>query len=382
LVNRSALPIAAYGACNPAPLSAAQLQSLARAATRQLLWGLPAASAELRKWRGRAVEIPDQAIRGVAVGALDRKRGNTHGAGMFWTLPRVRNPDLLRLLVTYQVMWDYLDSIGERGATVETAGARQMHLALVDALDPGGPTSDYYRHRPGCGDGGYLCALVHACRQYCLRLPSFQRVRPLLVCEAARVNVQAINHDPNAASRETALREWVARELSSDAGRGQFDEVEWFELAAAAGANMAIYALLGIGAEPALSDLHVQRIRDTYFPWVSAVVTMLDSYVDQREDIDNGDQVYIAHYRTPELATRQVCELIRRSFTAASALPNGERHALIVACMIAMYLSKDSARTREMQGTTRSFLNAGGSLTEILLPILRTWRIAYKQRSA
>lgn len=367
---------------DPAPLSAAQLQSLARATIRQLVWGLSATSDELRKWRARAVEIPDDAIRRDALGALDRKRGNTHGAGMFWTLPRVRSPDLLRLLVTYQVMWDYLDSIGERGATNGIANARQLHLALLDALDPGRPISDYYRHHPWHGDGGYLCALVRTCRQYCLRLPSFQRVRPLLIREAARVNVQAINHDPDAASREAALRDWAARELLSDDGPGQLGEVEWFELAAAAGANMAIYALLSIGAEPALSEAHVRQTRDTYFPWVSAVITMLDSYVDEREDIDCGNHVYVAHYRTPELATAHVCELIRRSFTAASALPNGERHSTIVACMIAMYMSKDSARIGEVRATTKRLIDAGGSLTKILLPILRAWRIAYMQRSA
>jgi len=52
-----------------------------------------------------------------------------------------------------------------------------------------------------------------------------------------------------------------------------------------------------------------------------------------------------------------------------------------VACMVAMYLSKDSARTPAMRARTRRLTSAGGSLTEILLPILQAWRIAYRQRS-
>jgi hypothetical protein len=35
-----------------------------------------------------------------------------------------------------------------------------------------------------------------------------------------------------------------------------------------------------------------------------------------------------------------------------------------------------------MRTTTDSFVEAGGSLTRLLLPILRLWRIAYSQRSA
>jgi tetraprenyl-beta-curcumene synthase len=341
-----------------------------------LLWGLRAASGELRKWRSLAVEIPDQTIRLLALGALERKRGNTYGAGMFWTLPRVRSHSLLRLLVTYQVLWDYLDSISEHDSTTGKASTRQLHLALVDALDPSRPISDYYRHHAGHDDGGYLCALVHACRECCLRLPSFQRVRPLLVREAVRVEVQAINHDPDADGREAALREWVARELPS----GQ--DAQWFELAAAAGANIAIYALLALAAEPACDEGEIARVYRAYFPWAGALATMLDSYVDEVEDVAAGGQCYVAYYPSHELATRHMVRLLQRCLYEVGGLTNSKRHTLLAGCMVAMYLSKDSARTRETRETTRRLAGAGGSLTKILLPILRAWRIAYRQRSA
>jgi tetraprenyl-beta-curcumene synthase len=361
---------------DPAPLSAAQLQSLVRATIRQLVWGLPAVASEVRRWRTLAGKIPDAALRQDALSALARKRGHTDGAALFWTLPRARNPHLLRVLVAYEIIWDYLDSVNEHGATRGQANGRQLHLALIDALDCSLPISDYYRYHPWHNDGGYLRTLVEVCRAGCARLPSYERVRPQLLHEATRTQVLAINHDPDPVRRDRDLREWVVQECSQEL------HASWFELSGAASASPTIHALLSISAEPAVSGTHIRQTRDTYFPWVSAVTTMLDSYVDQREDIENGDHSYIAHYRTPELATRQVCRLIQRSLTTASALPNGERHSLIIACMIAMYLSKDSARTPEMRDTTRSLVSAGGSLTEILLPILRTWRIAYMQRSA
>lgn len=339
------------------------------------MWGLPATSGELRKWRSRAAEIPDEAIRRDALDALDHKRGNTHGAGMFWTLPRVRSPDLLRLLVTYQVMWDYLDSISEHDASTGKAHARQLHLALLDALAPDRPISDYHRHHPGHGDGGYLCALVHACRQCCLRLPSFQKVHPLLVREAARVNVQAINHDPDAASREAALREWVAREFPSE------HDVQWFELAAAAGANIAIYALLALAAELECDQEEMTRVYRAYFPWGAILATMLDSFVDEIEDITTGEQRYVAYYPSRELATQLTARRLRRCLHEVGALRNGARHTLLVGCMVAMHLSKDGARTPEMRDTTKRLVGAGGSLTKVLLPVLRLWRIAYRQRS-
>ncbi len=197
----------------------------------------------------------------------------------------------------------------------------------------------------------------------------------MLVREAMRANVQAINHELDPASRETDLRKWVAREFPAQ------HEVQWFELAAAGGAGLAIYALFALAAEPACRDTDVIRAYHAYFPWTSAIATMLDSFVDQVEDIANGDHCYVAYYETPALAAQRIDQLIRRCLHEARGLPNGERHIVIAACMIAMYLSKDSAHTEEMRARTRRLVSAGGSLTKLLLPILRLWRIAYAQRS-
>jgi tetraprenyl-beta-curcumene synthase len=361
---------------DPARLTAVQLWTLARASTRELVWGLPLVAREVRAWRARASRIPDPSIRRDALSSLEHKRGHTDGAALFCIIPRARCPLLLRLLVAYEIAWDFLDSVNEHGAAAGQANGRQLHIALIDALDPSRTIADYYRHHPWQDDGGYLRTLVEVCRETCTQLPAYERVRPLLVAEATRAQVLSINHDLDPARRDANLRAWAARE------QVEHLDVDWFELTGSASASLTVHALLALAAEPAYTDTDIARARDAYAPWISAATTMLDSYVDQSEDHTNGDHSYISHYRTPALAARRVRELIQRSQLEASALPNGERHTLIVACMIAMYLSKDSARTREMRATTKSFVSAGGPLTRILLPILRLWRIVYAQRAA
>jgi tetraprenyl-beta-curcumene synthase len=363
------------GTPDPAPLSPRQLGVLARAATRELVWGLPAVDREVRAWRASAAEIPDPSIRQDALSALAGKRGHTDGAALFWILPRARNLWLLRLLVAYEIMWDFLDSVNEHGAKAGQANGRRLHLALVEALDPSRPISDYYRHHPWHEDGGYLRALVEICREACAQLPSYERVRPLVVREAIRAQVLAINHDLDPARRDACLEEWTARELPDES------RVSWFELTGAASASLTVHVLLALAAEPACTDTDIAQAQRAYFPWVSAATTMLDSYVDQAEDAASGDHSYIAHYPTPEVARQRTRELVRRCLFETRALSNGERHTLIATCMVAMYLSKDSARTPAMRATTRSFVNAAGSLTKFLLPILRLWRIGYAQRS-
>jgi tetraprenyl-beta-curcumene synthase len=360
---------------DPAPLSAAQLRTLARAVTRELVWGLPTVAREVRAWRGRAAEIPDPSIRRDAQSALAHKRGHTDGAALFWILPRARNTRLLRLLVAYEILWDFLDSVNEHGATAGQANGRQLHLALIDALDPSRPISDYYCHHPWRCDNGYLRTLVEVCRENCTWLPSYERVRPLLVREATRAQVLGINHDLDPFRRDATLKAWAANEHTDH------PDVDWFELTGAASASLTVHALLALSAEPACTEADVERVRSAYFPWISGATTMLDSYVDQSEDAAHGDHSYIAHYKFPQYADQRVRELIKRSFSEAGALPDGDKHTLIVACMIAMYLSKDSARTQAMCQTTQSFARAGGSLTKTLLPILRLWRTVYDQRS-
>lgn len=343
---------------------------------RELVWGLPAVAREVKAWRARALCIPERTIREDALSSLDRKRGHTDGAAFFWTIPDARNLQLLRVLVAYEILWDFLDSVNERGAAAGQENGRQLHLALIDALDPGRPICDYYRHHPWRDDGGYLRALVEACREGCVRLTSYEWVRAMLISEATRAQVLSVNHELDPVRRHEQLREWAAGD------RCEEPEVHWCELPGAASASPTIHALLTLAAEPNCAAADVQRIRNVYYPWVSAATTMLDSYVDQVEDAANGDHIYVAHYDTPQVARQRIRRLIQRSLSEARTLPNGERHALIVAGMVAMYLSKDSARTGDTSATTRSFIDAGGSLTKTLLPILRLWRTAYALRGA
>jgi tetraprenyl-beta-curcumene synthase len=319
--------------------------------------------------------IPDAEIRRDALSALACKRGHTDGAALFSILPRARNLSLLRLLVAYEIAWDFLDSVNEHGAQRGQANGCQLHMALIEALDCEASVSDYYRHHPWRGDGGYLRALVEAGRKGCGALPAFDCVRPLVAREARRALVLGINHELDPARRDGDLHRWATREFASEG------HAAWFELSGAASASLTIHALLALAAERGSPPEAIEQTRNAYFPWISAATTMLDSFVDQAQDAASGDHSYVAHYPSPELALRRIRQLVERCVREARALPNGEHHALIAACMAAMYLSKDSARSGALSAVSRELAGSGGSLTRLLLPILRLWRIAYAQRS-
>lgn len=346
------------------------------AVSRGLSWVTPAVSRELWHWGNIAAGIPAVPLREDALAALERKRGQSEGAALFALLPRQRRRECLRLLVAYQLIWDYLDSVNERGVAAGIANGRQLHLALVDALTPGTSLRDYYQHSPWQDDGGYLRALVQTCRECCVQLPSFARVQPLVLADAVRGQVLALNHEPNPERRDAVLKTWAAEEFPAG------HEASWFELTGAASAALSTYALLALACEPACTGAEIARTHAAYFPWVCAAGTMLDSYVDQHDDLASGQHIYVAHYATPEIALARIGELLRRSLAEFQTLKATETHAVLLCSMVALYLSKDSARARAMRGSSKRIAQAGGPLTRTLLPVLRLWRVIHSLRAS
>ncbi len=184
------------GVCNTIYASSRQGWALGLAVVRELVWGLKGVSREVDKWREHAAEIPDATVREDALAALEDKRPNTDGAALFWIITSKRCPGLLSLLVAYEIMADFLDSAIERGAHAGIVNGRQLHLALVEAVDITSPISDYYQYHPWRDDGGYLSRLVATCRRGCTELPSYESVRPLLMRAATLAQVQGLSHEP------------------------------------------------------------------------------------------------------------------------------------------------------------------------------------------
>lgn len=362
---------------NQGRLSLRQIHALATAIRRELTWGLPGVAKEVHRWRHRATAIPDAAIREDAINAITDQRPHIDGAALFTIIPATRNTSLLHLLVSYEVIWDYLDNLNERTAHLGLANGQQLHQALVDALDPSREISAFYHHIPDHDDAHYLRALVAACRERYTRLPSHHQINKATIREAIRAEVCAINHEPNPLTRDITLMAWAHNEFPDG------HEASWFELTAAASTDLTIFALLALATEPGCPADRIERISLAYFPWVSVLTAMLDSYVDQDEDLTLGNHTYLHHYPTHHIATDRIRELIGRCLEETQTLEEApHKHTVIAACMFAMYLSKNTALAPSNKATTANIIQSGGALTCLLHPILRLWRRLYGLRAA
>ena len=277
-------------------------------------------------WRRRALAIPDAPIREDALSAIATQALPHRGRRT--VLDRAASAGTTCAWCDcwspIEVLLDYLDSatsavsqlLGERTSAAPGAGrgarARRRRSPTTTAITRGATTVA-------------TCArLCSTCRECCADAAVLRaRVRPLAVRGAARA--QRAGPEPRSPTRTRRERARCGdgRERSSPDER----ELSWWELSAAASSTLGVHALLALAADPALADDDVREVDAAYMPWVCAASTMLDSYVDQAIDVADDEHSYVAHYSSPAVAARRVCELVRRSArrrvacTAAIAMP-------------------------------------------------------------
>ncbi len=274
---------------------------------------------------------------------------------------------MLTLLVAYQTLWDYLDNTSEQAASAGKKNGYRLHRALVEALDPDAPMSNYYRHHPWHDDGGYLHTLVSTCRECCLCLPSYSHVRPHVLAGVRQCAIQGINHLPDCQQRERELKAWAEQQ-----GHAQH-QLQWFELTAAASAFLP-HALLALASEP-LHARHAAQVREAYFPWTALAIAMLDSYVDTVDDQAKGSHSYVAHYGDRWVMAERLRVILAMTLREATKLPNGPRHVFIASGMMAMYLSTSAGADPETLALNKLIAVGGGSFTQLLIPPVRLWRV-------
>jgi tetraprenyl-beta-curcumene synthase len=291
----------------------------------------PPVDAELARWRGLAARIPDPRLRELALETQHAERGNLEGAAAFAVLaPRARRRDVVRAVVAFQALYDYLDTLAEQPG----ADSWALHLALPAALDTAAEhDAGAERALAAAGPaGGYIGSLVARCQGALAGLPSWQLVAvPALRSAERMVHYQGLIHDHRDRRRE-ALGRWAA--ASTPAGSG----LRWWETAAAAASSLGVFALIASAARAELDPAGARAIETAYFPWIGALHVLLDSLVDSAADAAAGHHSLVAGYDSSEQTAVRLAAIAARAAEAARTVERGELHELILAAMTSFYL--------------------------------------------
>ena len=347
--------------CKPSP-------ELLGTLARYWLAIFPIARQELGRWRKRAEEIPNGPLRQLARLTLTHEGLNAEGAALFATLaPLAQRAAVVRLLVRFQVMYDYLDVLTEQPAEEPLRTSRQLHLALTAALGGTQPRSSYYAFHTYQDDGGYLDELVAGCRVGFAWLPSAAVAAPFAL-DAARRSAEGQSHSHAAVQIGNGeLIRWAS-------GEAPALRLRWWETAAASESSLVIHALLASAADPAFTPAAAERVAAAYWPWITGLNALLDDLVDRAEDAAEGTHSYVEHYADPELMALRFEAIAARATAAVRELPHSRRHAVILAAMTSFYLAAPGAALPGATATAQRVREQLDVNVRLLLAVLRLRR--------
>jgi tetraprenyl-beta-curcumene synthase len=242
-------------------------------------------------------------------------------------------------VTAFQTVFDYLDLLAEQPTRDPIRNGRQLHQALLMAIDPWSRCIDYYAYHSHHADGGYAWALVSACRDALETLPSHKLVlEPLRRAANRIVDYQSYNHGDASGSRRL-FQEWAQDAKEAYSSYDSFLGLRWWEFAAAAGSSMPVFALIAAAANAALCLREVNKIERSYYPRIAALNSLLDSLVDQQEDAVCHQNQLLAYYRSPQEAIDRLQTITAHVMRDVQYLPRAEGHTLILAALIGFYLS-------------------------------------------
>jgi tetraprenyl-beta-curcumene synthase len=327
----------------------------------------------LAHWEQAASAIPDPVLREEALGKLRDERFNVEVAATLATLaPRAHRKTVVEAIVALQVLYDYLDVLGEQPGADPLRDGERLVRAFTDAVAVGGVGTSKIGEIPRYDDDGYLADLARTVVVALASLPACDAIAEVAQAAAMRcARAQILNHSVPTLGVVHA-EEWAAEEACGTA-------FGWREFLAGASASvLSIHALIAAAADPGTTSEDARAIDAAYLS--IGALTMLDSVVDFQEDLDAGRPGYLQYYEDPDRLSERLAWIAREATARARTLPHAAHHLMTLAGVSAYYLSCTGADTDFARPITNRVHDELRPLITPTLALMRTWRAAKRVR--
>ncbi|MBU8905287.1 tetraprenyl-beta-curcumene synthase family protein [Desertibacillus haloalkaliphilus] len=327
---------------------------------------IPSVHHYLNGWKEKARAIPNEELRTQALLSIENKAFHCEGGGIYGLLAKEENDKVIRFIVAYQTISDYLDNLCDRSTSLDPTDFRALHDSMLHALTPGAEPVNYYRYRDEQDDGGYLESLVMTCQDVLQSLPSYEKIAASLKELAGYYcDLQVYKHVKKE-DRVPLLEEWFEKHKS------QLPEMTWYEFSACAGSTLGIFCLVSYAVDEHLTVETVANIKDGYFPWVQGLHILLDYFIDQEEDREGGDLNFCFYYDSKQEMMDRFQQFKQQADASIAKLPDRKFHTMINKGLLAIYLADEKVRKQEdVRDLSKRVLRLGG--TSSLFFYLNSW---------
>ncbi len=328
---------------------------------------IPQVDVELSRLIEKAFLIRERDLRIQALNSLKNKAFHCYGGAVLALLaPRSRWHDILALICAFQTISDYLDNLCDRVGMTDQQAFYRLHDSMLTAATPGKGLTDYYEFYV-YREEGYLSYLIERCQGLVSSLPGLD-----YVCDQVRVLIQ--HYASLQALKHISLDERCQRLEGYIRQVENPHHLQWWELAAATGSTLGMFALWAMAAHPECNEKVVEEIYETYFPWIGGLHILLDYLIDEEEDRREGDLNFVSFYSTPEEKWKALHTFTEKSLENAASLPQPGLHTLVVTGLLAMYLSDTKVESQGYSETARRFIRNSGRGNRALYHLCRAVR--------
>ncbi len=317
---------------------------------------LPRVKKLLRYWELEALRIPNPVLKTQALDSLALKAFHCQG-GAIYAAPWSSTPqELLEFIVAYQTLCDYLDNLCDRAGTTDGQAFRQLHRALLDALQNSRSFANYYEYYPNRDDGGYINKLVITCQASLANIPAYTMIQDQVLMLAEAYSELQVKKHLAIELRHEELCTWAQHEAKG------YQEILWPEYAAACGSTLAIFALFKAAVQPGvMTENQVKQIYCSYFPWICGLHILLDYFIDRDEDRAGGDLNFTFCYENDQFMQQRLEKFTRQSMICAEKMPQATFDRIVVKGLLAMYLSDAKVSEQGYGRLAEVLLNSAGS---------------------
>ncbi|MFC4558591.1 tetraprenyl-beta-curcumene synthase family protein [Virgibacillus kekensis] len=313
----------------------------------------PAVNEELSHWQSRAEQIPDPELRTQALASIRTKRFHCLGGAVYSLLAGDNWRTALRFIVAYQTISDYLDNLCDRSTSMDPADFRLLHESMGDALSQNNCIKNYYQFRNEQRDGEYLADLVRTCQGVMRSFNGYEMIRGYLLRLGGLYGDLQVHKHVKVEERLPRLKEWYSEHNTEN------ESLSWYEFAAAAGSTLGIFCLVSYALDNKMSCKLAESVMQGYFPYMQGLHILLDYYIDQLEDREEGDLNFCSYYDNREQMKKRLVYFIEQANWHTDHMPDSHFHKMVCRGLVGLYLGDPKVKS----------LDSGAEMTRKLLQV-------------
>lgn len=316
---------------------------------------LPAVHEQLTYWKKRAMEIPNDELRTQALASIEDKTFHCEGGSILALAAKTKKIEAIQFIVAYQTISDYLDNLCDRSTSLDPLDFEALHWSMEDALTVDAKPRDYYQFRMEKEDGGYLVELLQTCQDALKQMDHYLHINQQLLQLCSYYCDLQIHKHVRHEEREGRLQAWFEEH------EAMLPQMTWYEFSACAGSTLGIFCLVSYAMREDFQPEVAEQIFKGYFPYIQGLHILLDYFIDQEEDLREGDLNFCFYYENKDELANRLIYFIQQADKYTKMLPDPAFHKCIHRGLLGIYLSDAKATDqKQVQQLARVVLRESG----------------------